>query len=71
MAKLKNKIGLSDDIETKSNIEQAIVFLQTAQACINAHAAERTAKQLHVGTLSQLNKELGDIRKILLAYVNG
>lgn len=65
--KLKNLVG----IETKSNIEQAIVLLQTAQACINAHAAERAAKQLHVGTLSQLNKELGDIRKRLSAYVNG
>lgn len=71
MTKLKNKIGSSDDIETKSNIEQAIVLLQTAQACINAHAAERAAKQLHVGTLSQLNKELGDIRKRLSVYVNG
>ena len=63
--KMKNLVG----IETKSNIQQAITLLQTARSCIEAYAAERAAKQLHVGTLSQMNKELGEIGKKLSGYV--
>lgn len=58
-------------IETKTNIEQAIMLLRAARSCIDAYAAERAAKQLHVGTLSQMNKDIGVITKKLSGYVEG
>ena len=65
--KLKSLVG----VETKTNIEQAIMLLRAAQSCIDAYAAERAAKQLHVGTLSQMNKNIGVITKKLSGYVEG
>lgn len=69
--KLNDKQNGLVGIETKSNIEQAITLLQAARSCIEALAAERAAKQLHAGTLSQMNKELVDITKKLSGYVEG
>lgn len=55
----------------KTNIEQAIMLLQAARSCIDAYTAERAAKQLHIGTLSQMNKDIGMITKKLSGYVEG
>lgn len=69
--KLNDKQNSLVGIETESNIEQAITLLQAARSCIEACAAERAAKQLHVGALWQVNKELGQITKKLSCYVEG
>lgn len=65
--RLKSLVG----IETKTNIERAIMLLQAAQSCIKARAIERAKKQLHVGTLTQINKDIGVITKKLAGYVEG
>ena len=65
--KLKSLVG----IETKTTIAQAIMLLQAARSCIDAYTAERAAQQLHVGTLSQMNKDIGVITKKLSGYVEG
>ena len=64
---LKRLVG----INSNNNIEQAIALLQKAQSYVDAYAVERATRQLHVGTLSQLKKQLGDITKKLSGYVEG
>ena len=73
MAKIKliDKLKSLYTFDTETNIEQAIMLLQAARSCIDAYTAERAAKQLHIGTLSQMNKDIGMITKKLSGYVEG